>query len=90
MKTIGTIELCDIINDVALSTLLIYLNNYRYTKFRKTYHTGAKAVYELCPEFLNVLYTNLIYRNRERGAKNLRKYFEEYPIKLVSYEEFVK
>lgn len=90
MKTIGTIELCDIINDVALSTLLIYLNNYRYTKFRKTYHTGAKAVYELCPDFLNVLYTNLIYRNRDRGARHLKDHFKDYNIKLLKYGEFVK
>lgn len=90
MKTIGTNELCDIINDVALSTLLIYLNNYKYTKFRKTYHTGSRAVYEICPEFLNLLYTNLIYRNRDKGALNLKEYFKDYNIKLLKYGEFVK
>lgn len=88
-KTISTIELIKTIDSLSASTVLIYLNNFRFSKFRKTYTTGKNAIYELSNEFLNTLYSYLIYKNREDAAQQFRNYFKNFDLNLMSWEDFV-
>lgn len=88
-KTISTIELIKTLDSLSASTVLIYLNNFRFSKFRKTYTTGKKARYELSNEFLNTLYSYLIYKNREDAAQQFRSYFKDFKLKVMCWEDFI-
>lgn len=88
-KTISTIELIKTLDSLSASTVLIYLNNFRFSKFRKTDTTGKRARYELSSKFLNTLYSYLVYRNREDAAQQFRNYFKDFDLNLMSWEDFV-
>lgn len=86
-KTISVTELYEAIKDIHIETLIKYLNNYRFTKFRVTSTSGRKAQYLLNSAFLSTLYTLLYIRRKIKAAENLKK---EYKIaKLIKWEDFV-
>ena len=87
-ETIGIRELQDIIKVMHLETLRLYLNNYRFTKFRATQHSGLRSKYYLSRGFLNVLYTMFLERKREKAAKNLNDHFKN--LEWLDWEEYVK
>ena len=89
METIGTRRLCKILQVINLKTLILYLNNYRFCKFRTTYTTGAQARYLLNSEFLKTLYTLLLIKNRDTEAANLKDTFKIYKIRAIKWEDFV-
>jgi hypothetical protein len=90
MQTISTHELHNILKDISLNTLMLYLNNYRFTKYRATYMSGANARYYVCADFLRNLFTFLIAKNKDDAAFNLQSHFSEFKIKPIDWEEFVK
>lgn len=89
MDKISFKELYSIVKDISKTTLQIYLNNYRFTKFRLTYNAGTKAVYILNTDFLNMLYTMLLNRNKYKAAENLYNHFEDLNIKCLDWEVFI-
>ena len=89
MQTISTHNLHNILQDISLNTLMLYLNNYRFTKYRATYMTGANARYYVCSDFLRTLFTYLLAKNREEAAFNLQSHFSEFKIKPIAWEEFI-
>lgn len=90
METISTKELCGAIDTISRHTMISYLSNYRFNKFRKTKTDGINARYEVSPKFLNMLYTHLWHRNRFTDAQKLKKLFRNYDIQVIEWEEYVK
>lgn len=89
METIGTRRLSKIVKDLNLETLILYLNNYRFSKFRTTYTTGAQARYIVNSEFLRTLYTLFLLKNRDIAAENLKEHFNKFKIRAIDWEKFV-
>jgi hypothetical protein len=89
MRTISTYDLHDILKEISLPTLILYLNNYRFAKHRVTYMTGANARYYISAEFLRILFTYLIAKNRDDAAFNLQSHFKKYKIRPIDWEEFI-
>jgi hypothetical protein len=86
--TIGTRELFEIIKVLHIDTIRIYLNNYRFSKHRATPSSGHRARYYLTQNFLNVFYTMLLARGKEKAAKNLKDHFKD--LEWLEWEEYVK
>lgn len=87
-ETIGTRELQEIIKVLHIDTIKIYLNNYRFSKYRATPSSGHRARYYLTQDFLNVFYTMLLERKREKAANNLNDHFKN--LEWLEWEEYVK
>lgn len=89
MQTISTHELHNILKDISLETLILYLNNYRFTKHRFKYMHGANARFYLSSEFLRTLFTYLLTKNRDDAAFNLQAHFKKFKIRPIDWEEFI-
>ena len=89
MNVVTTRDLHAII-DLSKCTLLSYLSNYKFNKFRITYADGITAQYDLCDKFLSTLYTCLCHRNKIKSAERLKKYYNDYNIKILDWEEFIR
>jgi hypothetical protein len=79
-------ELNDIMKGFSLQTLCIYLDNYKFSKFRIDTVPIRKCRYKVCDEFLSLLYTTLLRRSRVTEARKLKAYFNTYNIKHLDYE----
>lgn len=89
MDTISTKKLSEKMNGLSLYTLVLYLHNFRFNKFRTTFSAGAVARYLLNQEFLCTLYTLLKLKRKDTAANNLKKHFQDYKIFAYDLEEFV-
>ena len=89
MQTISTHNLQKILKEISLPTLILYLNNYRFSKHRATYMAGANARYYISAKFLRILFTYLIAKHRDDAAFNLQTHFDKYKIKPIDWEEFI-
>lgn len=89
METISTRELTEIIDTMAVSTLLSYLSNYRFIKYRVSHQDGLNAKYLLCDDFLNCFYTLLSYRNRPVEMKKFKNHFKTHNVKVIDWEDFI-
>ena len=89
MQTISTHSLHEIVKDISLDTLILYLNNFRFAKYRATFMAGSNARYYLNSEFLRTLFTFLIAKNRDEAAFNLQSHFKKYKIRPIDWEEFI-
>lgn len=89
IETIGLKELHEIIGCLHIGTIKIYLQNYRFNKFRMTYSTGHKARYKLDTEFLNLFYTYLLNRNRVKAANRLAEHFKDFDLTVIDWEDFI-
>lgn len=89
-KTISIKELSEIITSIHIRTLEMYLDNYRFNKFRvMPMSCGINARFFLSKDFLNTLYTLLWIRNRVKEAEKLKKHFSLYDIKAIEWEDLV-
>ena len=88
-ETISVRELSDIIKVLNNDTIRIYLQSYRFNKFRTTYSNGSKAKFKLSTEFLNMFYTYLLNRNRVKASQNLAEHFKEFDLTVMDWEEFI-
>ena len=91
METISTRSIHDIIKAyVSFSTVILYLNNYRFSQYLVTYKSGVNAHYILCNGFLNKLFTYLLARHQDKAAFKLQEHFKDkYKIKPIEWEEFI-
>jgi hypothetical protein len=89
MHTITTKDLTEI-TQLHKNTVMNYLANYRFNKFRKFKVFGEGAKYILSDEFINLFYNMLWYRNRFEASKKLKEHFKDYKLGLLSYEEYIK
>ena len=90
METISIKEMADILKSIHIRTLEMYLNNYRFNKYRvMPMSCGINARFFISRDFLNTLYTLLWIRNRVKEAEKLKKHFSLYNIKAIEWEDFV-
>lgn len=90
METISIKEMADIIKSIHIRTLEMYLNNYRFNKYRvMPMSCGINARFFISRDFLNKLYTLLWIRNRVKEAEKLKKHFSLYDIKAIEREDYV-
>ena len=89
MNNIGLRELQEILQDIYIDTIRIYLCNYRFNKYRITTTVGYNSRYMLTSEFLSLLYTYLLRRNKYKAAENLKKHFKIYKIECLEWEDFI-
>jgi hypothetical protein len=87
IKTVETRQIQAILKDIHIETLIKFLNNYRFVKFRTTPNSGRNARYVLSTDFLNTLYTLLYSRKKIKAAENLKNEYKT--IKLIDWEEFI-
>jgi hypothetical protein len=90
METIGTRELIKLLDGIYKDTLMVYLSNYKFNKFRATPDIGINSRYFLNRDFLNLLYTTLFNKNKIKAADNLEKHFKDFNIEALPWEEFIK
>jgi hypothetical protein len=83
-KTITPRDLEKICKTISLNTIVIYLDNYRFNKFRLTPYLKRKALYEVNLDFLNTFYTYLFYKNQYEAAENLKSEFKSKEIKAIN------
>ena len=86
-KTISAKQLHQILKDIHLSTLILYLHHYRFLVHRSTFFQGAKARYYLTKDFLDMLYTFLINRKKYEAADNLQNHFKD--VECLEWEDFL-
>ncbi len=86
-ETISVKQLHQILKDIHISTLKIYLSHYRFLKHRSTFYYGARARYYLTKEFLDLLYTHLINRRKYEAAENLQNHFKD--VEPLAWEDFI-
>ena len=73
-----------------IQTLLVYLTNYRFNKFRvNPLSTGINARFIVSKEFLDTIYTLLWIRNRYKEAEKLKSAFAPIQVKPIEWEAFV-
>jgi uncharacterized membrane protein YkgB len=89
-QTIKTKELSKIISSISISTLQIYLSNYKFNKYRVSHTDGINALFKINTGFLNTLYTYFWHKGRDEEAKMLKKHFKDYDVKALCWEEFVR
>lgn len=89
MNNISVRELQEIMQDIYIDTVKLYLCNYRFNKYRLTHFTGNNARYMLRSDFLSLFYTYLLVRNKYNAAENLKKHFKIYKIKCLEWEDFI-
>ncbi len=85
---ITPVKLNEIMLGFSLQTLCMYLENYKFSKFRLDRVAISKCRYKVCDEFLSLLYTTLLRRNRITEARKLKAYFEDYKIKNYDLEVY--
>ena len=90
METISAKELAYILKTLNKNTLAMYLDNYRFSKYRITPMDCANARYLVNNELLNNLYNLFVYKNKISESECLKKYFKDYDLKLMKYEDFIK
>lgn len=90
METISAREIIEIIKTLSKSTILNYLDNYRFTKFRVTHYSKINDRFYLTREFLTALYSFFWYRNKIKEATTVKNYFKEFDLEVMPYEEYVK
>lgn len=88
MVIITPVDLHKIINDFSLQTLCMYLDNYKFSKFRIDTVPKQKCRFKVCDEFVSLLYTTLLRRSRITEARKLKAYFEGYKIKNYDLEVY--
>lgn len=86
-KTISAKQLHQILKDIHISTLTLYLCHYRFLKHRSTFFQGARARYYLTKEFLDLLYTLLLNRRKYEAAENLQNHFKD--VECLDWEDFI-
>ena len=90
METISVKELAEITKTIHDRTLEMYLDNFRFNKYRvMPMSCGINARYFLTRDFLNTLYTLLWIRNRVKEAEKLKRHFSLYNIKAIEWEDYV-
>lgn len=90
INTISVRDLGEIIKSIHERTLEMYLQNYRFNKFKvMPMSCGINSRFFITKEFLNTFYTLLCMRNRIKAAEKLKNHFKEYDIEAIDYEEFV-
>ena len=90
METISVKELAEITKTIHDKTLERYLENFRFNKYRvMPMSCGINARFFITKDFLDEFYTLLWMRNRVKAAEKLKKYFEEYDVEAIEYEDFV-
>lgn len=89
METLSIKELSNILNSISTTTLQTYLSNYKFNKFKKSVIDGINARYEISEKFLSTLFTDLWNRNRIKEAETIRKYFKNFNVKILPWEEFI-
>ena len=90
MRKITTHSLHDVIKAyISLDTLILYLNNYRFSKYRATFKTGVNARYFICSGFLKTLFTYMLFKNKEEAAIKLQEHFPKYKIQALDWEAFI-
>lgn len=87
-NTITPLELSEIC-EMPLSSMLLYLNNFRFSKYRVTERTSKYARFKLNDYFLNDFYSYLFYKNRTKNFEKLGSYFKDSKLKVMSWEDFV-
>ena len=90
-KTISVKELSEIITSIHIRTLEMYLENFRFNKYRVLpMSNGIHSRFFITKDFLEEFYTTLWMRNRVKAAEKLKKHFEEYDVEAIDYENFVR
>ena len=82
-KTITPKQLQEICKVISLNTVELYLENYRFGKFRLTPNIKSNALYDLNRDFLNTFYTYLFYRGKIEAATNVEKAFKDFDVKAI-------
>ena len=83
-KTITARQLEAICKTISLSTIILYLENYNFSKYRLSNHSRMKTFYRLNQSFLDTFYTYLFYRGQFEAAENTKKHFQnEYRVKAI-------
>ena len=86
-ETISVKQLHQILKDIHIATLTLYLNTFRFLKHRSTFFQGVKARYYLTKEFLDLLYTLLLNRRKYEAAENLQNHFKD--VECLEWEVFI-
>ncbi len=89
-QTIKTKELSKIISSISISTLQIYLSNYRFNKYRVTNTDGINAIFVINTGFLSMLYTYFWHRGRNKEAETLKRHFKDFNIKALCWEDYAR
>lgn len=89
MQTMNAKQLQEVLKHIHLSTVNLYLENYRFNPFRISTLPGTRSRYHICNEFLSLLYTMLLHKNKEVAADELRECFPEHNIRIIPWEQYV-
>ena len=89
MKCITATDLAEIIG-FNRNSVHTYLSGYRFSKFRLIDAECMKTRFILNEDLITVFYSFLWHRRKREAAKKLKEYFEDFKIKLIPFEEFVK
>lgn len=85
-KTISPKKLQEICKVISLNTVELYLENYRFGRFRLTPNCKSNALYRLNTGFLNTFYTYLFYRGKIEAATNIKKEFKDFEVKAIEMD----
>lgn len=85
-KTITPKKLQEVCKVISLNTIMVYLENYRFGKFRITPNCKYNALYDLNSGFLNTFYTYLFYRGKIEAATNVEKAFKDFDVKAIEMD----
>jgi hypothetical protein len=89
-KTISVEELIEVIKTLHKTTVIMYLDNFRFNKYRATTINGLKASYLLNNDFLNNFYTYLVNKNRLEEAIRLQRHFRNtFNIHTLENKDFI-
>lgn len=81
-------ELQEIMRGIKLQALCVYLDNYKFNKYRVDKTLINRCRYIICDEFLSLLYTLLMRRGKIKEGRLLKNYFEGYKIKNYDLEVY--
>lgn len=89
-KTISVEELIKVLKTMHKATVIMYLDNFRFNKYRTSITNGLKASYLLNNEFLNNFYTYLVNKNRLEEAIRLQRYYKNiFDIKTLEIDDYI-
>lgn len=89
-RTIKIQQIQKVIGDLSISTLNLYLKNWRfapYIRFVKEDGTRWHYEYLYCKDFFNNFYTYLVNKRKTKAAKNLKDTFKQVNINLEYLED---